>query len=95
MKHLENFNTFKGYYVKPLIDNQIGFTTFDEDDYGVFLRGNDYCYFKGDKDSADNYAREKNKQFKNVKSSDRFTQTSTSLVDPIIYQVGNISSSQN
>jgi hypothetical protein len=95
MKHLENYVGFNGYYVEPLIDRQIGVMTFDKDDYGVFLKGDGYCYFKGDKNSADNYARAKNKEFKKIKSSDRFTQTSTSLVDPIIYQVGNVSNSQN
>ncbi len=95
MKHLENYIGFNGYYVEPLIDRQIGVMTFDKDDYGVFLKGDGYCYFKGDKNSADNYARAKNKEFKKIKSSDRFTQTSTNLVDPIIYQVGNVSNSQN
>lgn len=100
MKHLENFDTFnENYYVEPLVNKQIGFITFDKDDYGVFLKtddesGDGYCYFKGDKNSAYNYAREKNKEFKNVKSSDRLSQTSTNLVDPIIYQVGNISNTQ-
>jgi hypothetical protein len=99
MKHLENYTDFNGYYVEPLVNKQIGVMTFDKDDYGVFLKSDDekvdgYCYFKGDKNSADNYARVKNKEFKKVKSSDRFNQTSTSLVDPIIYQVGNVSNSQ-
>ena len=49
MKHLENYIGFNGYYVEPLIDRQIGVMTFDKDDYGVFLKGDGYCYFKGDK----------------------------------------------
>ena len=67
MKHLENYIGFNGYYVEPLIDRQIGVMTFDKDDYGVFLKGDGYCYFKGDKNSADNYARAKNKEFKKIK----------------------------